>query len=380
MEFSWTEEEAAYRERVAQLIADRLPDARQQPVALHYAADQREEVTAFTHELRERDLLTPHWPREYGGADASAWMHVILGEELWGAGEPRGPQYMSVNWIGPALMAFGNEDQKRQHLSRIAAGDAFWCQGFSEPDSGSDLASLQCRAVLDGEEYVVNGQKIWTSHTQLAEWCFLLVRTAPDAEPHRGISVLLVPMDTPGIEVRRIANLVGASSLAEVFFTDVRVPRTNLLGVENEGWNIVRAALSYERVGAARWHRSSLLLDVLAEWAKEHGRFHDPIVRARFGEAKALVEAARLVVYSVIDERAKQLPPSPQAYVARVPMVWAEKLVAELAMWLMGEEALPADTVASRSYYPALSSGVTAGSTEVQLNLIANLVLKLPRS
>jgi alkylation response protein AidB-like acyl-CoA dehydrogenase len=379
VEFGWTTEETTYRERVAALVEEWFPGARERPVPLHYGSEQSDEVTRFTHELRDRGLLTPHWPAEYGGADQSAWLHMILGEELWSVGEPRGPQYMSVNWIGPMIMAFGTEDQKRTHLDRISAGEAFWCQGFSEPDSGSDLASLKCGAVRDGDEYVVNGQKIWTSHTQLAQWCVLLVRTDAEAEPHKSITVLLVPMDSRGIEVRLIPNLVSESSLAEVFFTDVRVPVGNRLGPENGGWDIVRSALAYERVGAPRWQRSSLLLDALAAWAKGRGRFDDPLVRARLGEAKAACEAARLVAYSVVDERAKGLPPSPKAYVGRVSMVWADKLVAELAFWLMGEEAIDATSLAARTYYPALAAGVAGGATEVQLGLVANLVLGLPR-
>ncbi|MDO8390350.1 MAG: acyl-CoA dehydrogenase family protein [Actinomycetota bacterium] len=379
MEFAWTEEEVAYREQVRALVDERYPTWRATPVHHSFATDERDQVTSFTHELRDRKLLTAHWPQEYGGADQSAWMHIILGEELWSVGEPRGPQYMSVNWIGPAIMANGTEEQKQEHLGRISDGEAFWCQGFSEPDSGSDLASLKCRAVRDGEEYVVNGQKIWTSHTQLAEWCFLLVRTDPEAEPHKGISVLLVPMATPGIEVRSIANVAGESSFAEVFFTDVRVPVANRLGPENGGWDIVRAALTYERVGAPRWHRGSVVLDALVAWAKEHDQFDDPIVQSRLGEAKAAIEAARMLAYRVVDERAHKLPPGPNAYVARVSMVRAEKQVAELALWLMGEQGIDGESLAGHTFYPTLTAGVAGGTYEVQLNLVAGLVLQLPR-
>jgi alkylation response protein AidB-like acyl-CoA dehydrogenase len=306
-------------------------------------------------------------------------MHIILGEELWSIGEPRGPQYMSVNWIGPAIMAHGSEAQKSEHLRRIAAGDAFWCQGFSEPDAGSDLASLRCRAVRDGDVYIVNGQKIWTSHTQLADWCFLLVRTDPDAELRMGISILLVPMNTPGIEVRPIPNVAGEGSFAEVFFTDVQVPVASRLGPENRGWDIVRSALTYERVGAPRWERAAVVLDALAARAQEQGRYEDGMVRARLGEAKAACEAARMLAYAVVDERAKGIPPTPSAYVARVAMVRAEKLVAELALWLAGEAGIPAQSLAAHTYYPTLTAGVAAGTYEVQLNLISSLILKLPR-
>ena len=379
MEFSWNAEEEAFRDEVRELVDVWAPGWRDEPVHHHFAPDERDEVIAFTHELRDRGLLTAHWPKEYGGADLPAWMHTILGEELWSVGEPRGPQYMSVNWIGPTIMANGTEEQKQEHLGRIAAGEVFWCQGFSEPDSGSDLASLQCRAVRDGDEYIVNGQKIWTSHTQLAEWCFLLVRTDPDAEQHKGISILLVPMGTPGIVVREIPNVAGEGSFAEVFFTDVHVPATNRLGQENGGWDIVRAALTYERVGAPRWHRATTVLDALVRWAKENDRYGDPIVKARLGEARAACEAARMLAYSVVDERAKKVPPSAKAYVARVAMVRGERLVAEIGLWLMGEAGLDGGSLAARNYYPTLTAGVAAGTYEVQLNLVAGLVLELPR-
>jgi len=380
VEFGWTKEELDYRHQVRQFVDEHVPtDWRTEPRQRHFARSERDKVTAFTHGLRDRGWLTPHWPAEYGGVDAPPWMHVILGEELWSIGEPRGPQYMSVNWIGPAIMGNGNEEQKKEHLSRISDGEAFWCQGFSEPDAGSDLASLKCRAVRDGDEYVVNGQKIWTSHTQLAEWCFLLVRTDPDAEPHKGISILLVPLDTPGIEVRSIPNIAGESSFAEVFFTDVCVPVANRLGPENGGWDIVRNALTYERVGAPRWERATVILDAVAAWAKANGRYDDQDVRSGLGEAKAACEAARYLAYSVIDERAKGIPPTPQAYVARVSMVRAEKIVGELALTVMGEAALDGRSLAANTYVAALTAGVAAGTYEVQLNLVAGLVLKLPR-
>jgi alkylation response protein AidB-like acyl-CoA dehydrogenase len=379
MEFAWTEEEAAFRAEVRTLVDEHYSGWRETPIHRHFAAEERAKITDFTHELRDLGLLTAHWPSEYGGADQSAWMHVILGEELWSVGEPRGPQYMSVNWIGPAIMVNGTEDQKREHLGRISAGEAFWCQGFSEPDAGSDLASLKCRAVRDGDEYVVNGQKIWTSHTQLAEWCFLLVRTDFDAERHKGISVLLVPMNTPGIEVRSIPSIAGESSFAEIYFNDVRVPVANRLGPENGGWDIVREALTYERVGAPRWHRGSVVLDALVQWAEEQGRFDDPIVQARLGEAKAAIEAARMLAYRVVDERAHRLPPTPNAYVARASMVRAEKLVADVAVWLMGELGIDGKSLAGQTLYPTLTAGVAGGTYEVQLNLIAGSVLGLPR-
>jgi len=381
MEFDWTPEEREYRDNVRRLVDEVVAeDWRLVPRPRSAKSDERAKVVQFCAALRDRGWLTPHWPSEYGGSDASAWMHVILGEELWSVGEPRGPQYMSVNWIGPAIMANGTEDQKREHLTRIAAGEAFWCQGFSEPDAGSDLASLRTTAVRDGDEYVINGQKIWTSHTQLAEWCFLLARTDSEVAKHKGISIFLFPMDTPGVEVRRVPNVAGESSFAEVFLTDVRVGESARLGEENGGWGIVRQALQYERVGAPRWERASRVLDALAAWANEHGRLDEPDVQRLLGQAKASCEAARLLAYSVIDERAKGLPPSPQAYAARVGMVRCERLVAEASMEILGELSVDADSLSGANYYPTMTAGVAAGAYEIQLNLVATMLLGLPRS
>jgi alkylation response protein AidB-like acyl-CoA dehydrogenase len=304
---------------------------------------------------------------------------VILSEEMWSIGEPRGSQYMNVNWIGPAIMLAGTDEQKQFFLTRISRGEIFWAQGFSEPDAGSDLASLKTSAVRDGEEYVVNGQKIWTSHTPSAEWIFLLVRTDPTAPKHHGISILLVPLDTPGVEVRTIPDIVGEGAFAEVFLTDARVPVTALLGAENEGWGIVRHALQYERVGAARWERATLVLDKLAEIASEQGLLDDPDVARRFGETRAVVDAARWATYCVVDERAKEIGVTATAYPARVAMVRAERHVAELGMDVLGGQALIDHSFADNAFRSAMTAGVAAGTYEIQLNLIAGLVLGLPR-
>jgi alkylation response protein AidB-like acyl-CoA dehydrogenase len=304
---------------------------------------------------------------------------VILGEEMWSIGEPRGPQYMNVNWIGPAIMTFGTEEQKRDHLARIARGDVFWCQGFSEPDAGSDLASLTTAAVRDGDEYVVNGQKIWTSHCQVADWCILLVRTDPDGG-RDGITVLLVPVDTPGFEIRSLDGIIGRGLFHEMFFTDVRVPVANRLGPENEGWTVVRRALAFERVGSPRWERASLALQAIARWADEHGRLADPSVAERLGEAQASCEAARMLAYAVIDERAHGVPPTSASSVARVAMVRAEHVVGEVGMEIMGTDALAPGSLGAEMFINSLAVGVAAGAYEIQLNLVAGQTLGLPRS
>jgi alkylation response protein AidB-like acyl-CoA dehydrogenase len=381
MEFGWSETEREYRAALRDFIDREVPGWRETPVHRRVLTpEDKARVTDFTAKLAERGWLTPSWPREYGGEEQSAWQSVILSEEMWSVGEPRGSQYMNVNWIGPAIMLAGTEEQKLQHLPPISRGEVFWCQGFSEPEAGSDLASLKTRAVRDGDEYVVNGQKIWTSHTPSAEWMFLLVRTDPGAPKNHGISILLVPLDTPGIEIRRIPDIVGEGAFAEVFFTDARVPVANRLGDENRGWSVVRQALQYERVGAARWERASLVLDLLARRAQESGRLADPDVARRFGEARAVVDASRWMAYSVVDERAKQISGTATAYPARAAMVRAERVVADLALDVFGSEALVEGSFLDDIYRSSLTAGVAGGTYEIQLNLIAGQVLGLPRS
>jgi len=381
MEFGWSASEAEYRTAISEFVEAELA-ANRSNTGISGVASRRSVGRSFEFaaKLAERGWLTPHWPPEYGGAGATAWEHIILGEEMWSRGEPRGPQYMNVNWIGPAIMAAGTVQQRDYHLKRISAGDVIWCQGFSEPDAGSDLAALSTTAVRDGDEYVVNGQKIWTSYANSAEFCFLLVRTDPEAEKHRGISILLTPTSTPGFEVRDIRGIVGEHAFHHLYFTDMRVPVSCRLGPENDGWGVVRRALSYERVGSPRYARAALMLDEVARWAHARGKIDDPAVAQRLALARAHCEAARLLAYCVIDDRSKQRQPGPNAYVARVAMVQADRTVGELAMDILGTEGLAENSLADEQFRSALPAGVAAGTLEVQLNLVSRAVLGLPRS
>jgi alkylation response protein AidB-like acyl-CoA dehydrogenase len=378
MEFGWTDEQSEFRRQLRELVDDRL-NGRSNDFRDVSSEDYLEQARQFVLALAARGWLAPHWPEEHGGYE-DAWRHIILGEELWSRGEPRGPQYMNVNWVAPMIMEWGTEEQKAYHLERIREGTEIWCQGFSEPEAGSDLTSLRTRAERIGDEYVVNGLKIWTSYAHVANFCFLLVRTDPHARPNAGISVLLVPMDTPGIEVREIPTLAGTHQFHEVFLTDVHVPVTARLGPENGGWQIVRSLLAYERVGSPRYASAELLLDELARWAQEHDRFDNEIVQRELGEALAACEAARMQTYRVIDERQKGQMADGNAYAARAAMVWAERQVAQAAMAVMGLEALVAGSIADRQITSAMTAGIASGAYEIQLNLIARLCLELPRA
>ncbi|MGH0038444.1 MAG: acyl-CoA dehydrogenase family protein [Myxococcota bacterium] len=380
MEFDWTAEDVRYREELRAFLDEVLPEDWERISEHGPGSDAQARFSReFCRAMADRGWLTQHWPADFGGRDASPWRHAVVGEELWAIGEPRGPQYMNVNWIGPAIMAFGTEEQKAFHLPRISSGAVLWCQGFSEPEAGSDLVALRTAARREGDDYVVDGTKIWTSYANHADFCIALVRTDPESSRHRGISVLLVPMETPGIEVREIPSVVGDRYFHEVFFDAVRVPVSCRLGPENEGWAVVTYALQYERVGAARYARAGLTLDRIAGDARERGLLDDPSIAEKLGEARAVVEAARLLNYRVIDQRAHGAPPSPDTQIARVAGTRADQLVGELALEVYGPESLEYGSFADANFRMAMTAGVAVGATEVQLNLIASRTLGLPR-
>lgn len=378
MEFGWTPEQEKYRERVKAALEELLPpDWEETYIPESYASDLQVEFSrTFCARLAERGLLTPHWPKEYGGNDGQDWEHFILGEEMKAAGEPRGPQYMNVNWIGPTLMQYGTPEQKEKHLKGIASGTVIWCQGFSEPNAGTDLASLRTKAERQGDHYILNGSKIWTSYARTADWCFLLARTGPS---RKDISIFLVPMDTPGISVTSFPGLIKDGHLNEVFFTDVKVPVENRVGEEGQAWQIVTHALSYERVGVPRYHVGLEALKLAIEQLKEEGRYDDPIIRSRAGMIAAKFEGARMLTYLVVDQRVKRMPPSTDANLSRV---WSLEAVVELMDFLA--EFVP-DSLAGgnrllEDYYRInIPAGITGGTNEIQLDLVARNGLGLPR-
>ncbi len=380
MDFAWSDEDEAFRRELRAFLDEALPPdwdeiAKDGPGSDAQAAFAR----VFCPKLAERGWLTQHWPREYGGRAATPWRHAILGEEMWRCGEPRSSQYMNVNWVGPTIMHFGTDEQKAFHLPRISEGRVFWCQGFSEPEAGSDLAALRTLAIRDGESYVVHGSKIWTSYVNHADHCFLVVRSDPDSRRHHGISVLLLPMDLPGIRVREIPSVVGDRYFFEVFLDGVRVPAACRLGPEHGGWDVVTYSLAYERVGAARYARAAYTLDALAKLAADRGILEDPRILEKLGEARSLCESARLLAYRVIDLRAKGRPPTADTNVARVAGTAAERAVSELALEMFGPEALEYGHFAESHFRLAMTAGVAVGTTEINLNLVASRFLSLPR-
>jgi alkylation response protein AidB-like acyl-CoA dehydrogenase len=311
---------------------------------------------------------------------------------MWAHDEPRGPQYMNLNYIGPCIMRFGTEAQKRRFLPPVAAGAVIWTQGFSEPEAGSDLASLTTRAEDHGDHFIVNGQKTWNSYADApADWCFLLVRTDPAAPKNRGLSVLLVDMKTPGVTVRPIASMAGPHELNEIFFDDVRVPRDCLLGEKNRGWDVVTAGLTFERVGIARYARAGRTLELLAAYAKETmdgGRrlADDPDIRQKLADLRVHYEAARLLNYRAISMVAAGEVPRTEASVARLHNTQLEQRVGHVGLEILGlggeltldAKWAPLRGLVNRQWVSTIPATITAGTLEIQKNIIAR-GLGLPR-
>ncbi|MGH3763019.1 acyl-CoA dehydrogenase family protein [Actinophytocola sp.] len=408
MNWEDTPSEAAFREQVRAFVTDRFPaEYRPDPVAEHslepedvwgynWPADRhsddparREGALRWAAALAERGWITPHWPVEYGGAGLSPMLEFILQEEMMRARVP------TVNGIGafllgPTLLAHGTEEQKAEHLPPIARGERTWAQGFSEPGAGSDLASLRTKAVRDGDHYVVNGQKAWTSLGVRADWLFVLVRTDPEAPKHKGITFLLVDTTTPGVTVRPITDIRGDVPFAEVFFDDARVPVANRVGEENRGWYVAMDALSFERAGIGATVKLEQALSTLVTHVKENGpylradraRLRHEIAR-RYTEVRVLYNLARYTV-------SKQVSGEVPGYEASVNQLFGAELAGRIARTgadafgpyaqLWGREDAPLGAAFTHLRMDAIAATFLGGTTEIQRNVIATRGLGLPRS
>jgi alkylation response protein AidB-like acyl-CoA dehydrogenase len=375
MDFAWDKEQAAFRTTVRDFLAANLPADWEKLAHGPGSAAQTKFSKEFCAKLADAGLLVPHWPAAWGGRDADAWTSFILAEEMWAVGEPRGGQYMNVNWIGPTLMKFGTKEQQDRYIAPMARGQTLWCQGFSEPEAGSDLASLRTRADKQGSSYRINGQKIWTSYAGAADTCFLLARTGTGKN---GISIFLLPMATPGITVRNIPSVIGDGDIHEVFLDDVEVPESAMLGGEGEAWNIVRTALSLERVGIPRFALASRMLERAVASLKQADRF-GPVAYVQVARARAACEVARLYSYQIVDQRRHGAQTGAEASAARVATVACERLVAEFVIEHCPDALAGGDPMLLAHHQRAIVAGIASGAAEIQLNLVATELLQLPR-
>jgi alkylation response protein AidB-like acyl-CoA dehydrogenase len=378
MDFNWSSEQIAFRKRVRDFLARELPSDWDDVAADGPASTGITEFSLqFCQKLAREGLLVPHWPKEYGGQDGGAWEHFIVGEEMWAAGEPRGGQYMNVNWIGPTLIRFGSEAQKARYVPPMAEGRVLWCQGFSEPGAGSDLAALRTRATPVEGGYRLNGQKIWTSYAGLASTCFLLARTSDDRKG--GLAIFLMPMDSEGITVREIPALVGRGDIHEVFLDDVFVPTDARLGEEGQAWSIITYALANERIGIPRYALAERVLERAVQHLQQTGDYDRAEVRQRAGQALAACRAAQLLSYRVIDQRARGLPPTADSSVGRIAVIAAERTVADFVAEFHLSALCGGDLLSLAHHQRAITASIAAGAAEIQLNLIASQYLNLPR-
>jgi alkylation response protein AidB-like acyl-CoA dehydrogenase len=391
MRIGYGEQAESYRRELRQFLAAELPAGWRGVGAL--SPEQRQEfVVNWRDVLFERRLLAPSWPREYGGGGLSPLEQVIVAEEFARAGVPVGGpnDTFGINMLGNTLVTVGSEDQKRHFLPRILSGEDRWCQGYSEPDAGSDLASLRCRARRDGDEWVIDGQKVWTSAGHLANWIFVLARTDPEAPTHKGITFLLCPIDQPGVEVRPIKMLTGHSEFNEVIFDAARTAAHHVVGEPNAGWPIAMTLLGFERGAAAATLpiRFREELDRLLVMAAERGRTTDPIIRQRLAEAHSRVEVLRFLGYRSLTSFVGGANPGAEASVFK--LFWSEhhKRLTELAIDIVGVDSLVPEGVMpsgprmdhpgapntsgswTGSFLVARGGTIYAGTSEIQRNIL----------
>ena len=341
---------------------------------------------AWQAKLFDNGWMIPGYPAELGGRDATPVQTLIYMEEFSARGLPRSVHFPGYAIVGPSLLEYGT-DAQRALVPAALRGDAVWCIGMSEPNAGSDLGALSTRAVLDGDQFVVNGQKVWTSYAMVAQKCFCYVRTSTELPKHKGISVLILDMDTPGIDVRPLRHITGAAEFAEVFFTDVRVPADNLVGTLNDGWRITMGSLAHERGGL--WVQGvatcSHALDDLIAMAVKHGLDRDPTVRRRLADAYAQVQSLRALGYKGFSSFA-QGSSAPEHSFLKLATSELGKHLFELGMDLLGPYGAVTDPDRgeqsgrwAHSYFVSFASTIAGGSSEIQRNIIAERILGLPR-
>ena len=390
MEFAFTPEQEVFRGRVRTFIKENWTPP---PVTNRPGDDVTNDAErAYEKRLARNGWLTMAWPKEYGGLAANHMEQLIFREESGYAGAPGGGG-QGISMVGPCLMVHGTEGQRKEHLPRIANGEVHWGQGFSEPGSGSDLASLQTRAVRDGDEFVINGQKIWTSGAHHADWFHVLTRTNPDAPKHRGISYFLVDGKTPGITVRPLINMLGDHEFNEVFFEDVRVPAANMMGEENRGWYVATTLLDFERSGVNWSAGGRRHVEQLAAYASTtHGAsgrlIDDQALRNGLAELHIGVEISRFLSYQVVWMQSRGKIPNHEASMSKAFGSELGQRISNFGLRMMG---LPSQIVDAadpraalggafaRNYMRNVPATIAAGTSEVQRNIIATRGLGLPR-
>jgi len=393
MDFRFSPEEEAFRREVRFFVETECP-----PELRHgeiVAAEQLNLLFDWRKKVAERGWLAPAWPKEYGGAELSVMEQFIYNLETARLGAP-GSIFvggMGVNIVGPTIIIYGTPEQKKKYISGILSGEDIWCQGFSEPGAGSDLASLSTRAVRDGDDYVINGQKIWISLAHKADYMLLLARTNADVPKHKGISYLVVPLDSKGLTVRSLPNLAGSHEFNEVFLEDVRVPVTNLLGEENRGWYMAVTTLDIERSGIGHVVAMQRTVNDLLDFVKENRSTSvvqldsNPGLRTELAERYIETEVALTLSFRVVTMQAQKIQPNHEASANKLFFSEVSQRIADTGLRLIGPYGqldrnakwAPVKGRLSYRYLRAVSDTIAGGTTEIQKNIIATRGLGLPK-
>ena len=393
MEFTFTKEEESFRREVQSFLDTELPADQIMPIVNPaedlYRDDVWELNKVMARKMGERGWLSLGWPKEYGGKEGSPLLPAILQEEIRYRGAP-GWDPQGVSMVAPLLIHFGTEQQRRLHLPAIARGEVFWCEGYSEPQAGSDLASVQTTAVEEGDSFIIHGQKLWVSGAHLTDWCHLLARTNPAApKKHMGLSYFLVDMKTPGITVRPIRDMCNGQGLCEVFFDNVRVPKENIVGRKEQGWEVALSLLNFERgldVGGAGMMRG--FFDLIRQYLKERNLTEDPLVKQHLANIFIEIETARLLAYQLVWLASQGLATASQASKSKLFCSEASQRCANAMMKFLGSYGQLAEgskwaALQGRIgywYLQAFSSTLARGTSEMQRNILAIRGLGLPRS
>jgi len=401
MDFRDTPEDAAFRKEVQAFLVTEQPSRDGDEARSAYQAasqggpEAMDRYQKWMKKLASKGWIAPAWPVEYGGAGMSIMQQFVFNEELAKARAPR-PGGIGIAMAGPTIIVYGSGEQKKEHLSGMLSGDVIWCQGFSEPGSGSDLASLQTSAVKDGDDYVVNGQKIWTSGAQYAQRMILLARTDPQAPKHKGISYFLLDMKSPGVTVRPLVNMANTPGFNEVFFDNVRIPAKDLLGEENRGWYVGTTTLDFERSSIGTSVAQTNAVEDLVLFVRGRGGDLHPTLKLELAERAIEAETARLLSYRVITLQNRGMVPNHEASAIKLYAGELGQRVASTGLKLAGlygmldgRSKLGPEHSANRytpnrgkfvrSYLNAVAGTIAGGTSEVQRNIIAGRGLGLPR-
>lgn len=394
MDLNYTPEDIAFRKQVRAWLEANLPTEKLETL---------EQKRAWHTKLYEAGFIGMGWPKEFGGQEARPMEQAIVGEEMARVNAPQGVGGLGISIVGPTLIHHGTEQQKKDHVKKILTGEEIWCQLYSEPNSGSDLASLQFRADIDGDTFVLNGQKIWTSGAHNSDWGLLLARTDRSAQKHAGISCILVDMRQVGVEVRPLKQISGSQEFSEVFFTNVVVPADNLVGELNTGWRIAQTTLSYERGGntlsrVTRMQEGFNRLVQVSNTLRRDGTraIDDPVTRQKLGEMYAEVEVLRYASLRILSRLEKGLRPGPESSISKLHYSELDKKMQEMILDILGPygqqvEGAPDEYMFSNdegygeagtwayTYVWSRAGTIYAGSSEIQKNILGERVLGLPK-